>query len=91
MEHINLLKRIADIRKQLNRMVDERPSCLDVPVDSRFIALLDEAVVAQKELAVLMRGTFHDRPDELAKWEKQMRRFRETEADDFLEALRLDE
>jgi hypothetical protein len=91
MQHTNLFDRMEELNKELHRMLDEEPTCLEPKVDPRFIKLLEEAVAVQKELDVLMRGTFHNRPDELAKWEKKMQLCKECDAEGFLEELRSQE
>jgi hypothetical protein len=91
MQHQNLFNRMDEIKKELNRMLDEDPSCLEGKVDPVFLNLLEEAIANQKELDILMRGTFYDRPEELVKWGDKMQRFFETDAEDFLEALRSQE
>ena len=87
MQHENLFQRIQEIKHELDRMLDEEPNPIEPKVNPRFLELLAEGIAVQKELDILMRGTFR-KPEELAWWEKKMQLCREADAEGFLEELR---
>lgn len=92
MQHENLFRRIHEIKEKLSRMLEEDgPGCFEPQTDPHFLALLEEGLAAQKELDILVSGTYHNRPVELAYWKKKMQKFLDTDAEDFVEALRAEE
>ena len=88
MRNANLFWEMEKLGREIEAVLDDNWEYPDPTMDPRLIKLLERGVAINNELDLLMRGTFHDRPEELAKWEKKMQICREADPEGFLEMLR---
>jgi hypothetical protein len=88
MRNVNLFWEMEKIGKEIEGVLEDNWEYPDPTMDPRLIKLLERGVAVNKELDLLMRQTFHDRPEELAKWRKKMEICREADPEGFIEELR---
>jgi hypothetical protein len=88
MRNVNLFSEMEKLGKEIESVLDDNWEYPDPTMDPRLITLLERGVAINKELDLLMRQTFPDRPEELAKWQKKMDICREADPEAFIEALR---
>jgi hypothetical protein len=72
MKNENLVRRIGEIAREIERLDKENPTGPDEATDPRILELFIEGDEIQKELDVMVRGILRDYPEKLVVWDSIM-------------------